>query len=267
MAPYDTNIAEDLLAAIKYKEYPGRISTFLFSTAYDIEALLGLFPDPLADYDSIRDHFEMLADCVNRRANPNHVFDIMSYGYNKECYSFGANLVIKFCAMRNPTQEEESLALNAFYEDLDEVFTPSRYIALPVALPSEVLEKEDEEEYDPETDSWEPRHEWYDNTEFNYVCLQPRIEVCEPMQDHFWALTQWEKRCAELGIPLQENVVVWDALSEVPTPWLKSVIDFFGLDYTRKLAQFCHNNRVYDLHYGNVGYWNGHPVLLDWCST
>lgn len=48
--------------------------------------------------------------------------------------------------------------------------------------------------------------------------------------------------------------------------WLKIAAGFFGLTLTGKLARFVQENRINDLHSGNVGFIGKRPVLIDFCG-
>lgn len=266
--PYVNGIANDLLTALNYKEYPTEIRDFLFDTAYELEALMELQPNPCADYNDVLAGLEDLIACLRNRALPSDFFQYISHGYNKECYSFSPHFVIKFCAERNPTAREEKVLLDAFYEDVDEMFIPTRYIRLPIELPSNILEKEDEEEYDPETDSWYPIKDWEDNTTFDAVCFQPLVSnVCANDLCSFLPKEDWVAKSAAVGLPITEPPEVWNALGDAPIKWVAALINHFGFAQTRKLADFCYGFRIYDLHGANVGYMDGVPIILDWLSN
>lgn len=282
-APYDSGIAQDLLKALNHKQYP-MLDTFIFNAAYELESLMELSPNPREDYDAVLDGLQSLIDLLSDlrpEVTPEDYFEMLGYGHFKECYDFSPHIVLKFCAERNPTKEEEQIPLDAFNNDLDEMFVPSRYLELPRELESATLEKDDDDQevYDEDTGGWCENPEWHDNTVLTHICFQVAVKPVpqeeEGRDDEFLINPKyWAETCLDCGIPPEETPEAWRGLGGACRNWVAVLIERRGLDYARTFAQFCDEYHVWDLHADNVGYIPSYdpclplamPVVLDWMS-
>lgn len=48
--------------------------------------------------------------------------------------------------------------------------------------------------------------------------------------------------------------------------WLGEVVNYYGERIMRKLCEFIKNERIDDLHSGNIGYHNGVPIIFDYAG-
>lgn len=278
-APYDSGIAQDLLTDLNYKQYP-MLDKFIFDCAYELESLMELSSNPHEDYEAVLDGLQALIDLLEDMSpelTPEKYFEMMSYGHFKECYKFSPHIVLKFCAERNPTQEEAQILLDAFNEDFDEMFVPSRYVDLPRHIESAALEKDDDdaEFYNEDEGKWEEDPRWHDNSILTAVCFQIKVsgisESAPGREEEFLIHPKyWPETCLDCGIPAGEDVEPWKGLGGACRMWVTTLIERRGLDYARRFAQFCTEYHIWDLHADNVGFIPGElvsmPIILDWMS-
>ena len=61
---------------------------------------------------------------------------------------------------------------------------------------------------------------------------------------------------------------IWNKYSDrsVCTDWVALVVYFFGMQFFFNLMNFCKENAINDLHYGNIGFLNNKPIILDFCG-
>lgn len=223
-------------------------------------------------------------------ASPVNYFEYLNHGFFKECYALSPNLVIKFCAERNPTESEEALLNAAIEEDIQELFLPTIFLPLPRSFQSTKLDVDDDDEdvFDSDTNEWIPNPEWKDNSILTHICIQeraipqrailkddPAFDEMEDTEVDAWSDNVWRVSAAELGIdPDLEFADKWKGLSGASIHWVRSLIDLYGIDYARRFAYFCQTFPLWDLHSENVGYTLlpgpygvKLPVILDFFST
>lgn len=223
-------------------------------------------------------------------ASPMNYFEYMDHGFFKECYALSPNLVIKFCAERNPTENEEALLNAAIEEDIQELFLPTIFLPLPRSFISTKLEVDDDDEdvFDSDANEWIPNPEWKDNSTLTHICIQeraipqgvilrndPAFNEMDDTEVDAWSDNVWRTSATELGLdPDLEFADKWKGLSGASTHWVRALIDLYGIDYTRHFAHFCQTFPLWDLHSENVGYsllpgpYGVHlPVILDFFST
>lgn len=282
-APYNSGIAQDLLNTLHYKEHP-QFDKFIFDAAYELESLMELSSNPREDYEAVLDGMEALIallEDLTPEVTPEKYFDMMGFGHFKECYAFSPHIVLKFCAERNPTKEEEQIPLDAFNNDMDEMFVPTRYLELPRYIESATLEKDDDdaEVYDEDNGGWCENPEWHDNTILTHICFQLITDIVpeddgERDAEFLTNPKYWAETCADCGIPPEETPDAWQGLAGACRIWVTALIERRGLDYVRKFAEFCFEYHVWDLHADNVGFIRSYnpqlplamPVVLDWMS-
>lgn len=52
----------------------------------------------------------------------------------------------------------------------------------------------------------------------------------------------------------------------IPIPWISRVIQLYGKRFIRSFVQWTQECEVNDLHAGNVGYYNGKPIIIDYAG-
>lgn len=239
----------------------------------------------LPDNTDIKDALQALATLIDDVPHCDCEDDIelylgepVAYGSFKECYNWTADYVIKFCALRNPTIDEQSLLMNAAEHNIKHFFVPSFYVQLPRAIDSKYLDKDDDdaEVYDPDTHSWVPNLDWQDNSLLTHICIQPRIV---PMGDSDENAVQfgtheseWEDMVKAVPQLQGENREDWWRLGGTCLNWLADFGYYYGKEGLAHLRDFCETFGVWDFHAENVGHLipavsgRAAPVILDWMS-
>lgn len=276
-----------LLVDCRADRFSANTQSLLRAIATDIVSLgdkyTGLNDEYVDIVESLGNLGYLLADLAH--PSPNLYFNLEGFGHYKECYTFSPNLVIKFCAKRSPTDEEQDLYDKARSNSLGFLFIPSFYYELPHSLESNELEKEEGsvEIYDENDDEWVPDPDWHDNTDFTTICIQLRCitadqlfadsereesdEIVGPYNE-----LSWQRTVQFLGLSEDTPPHDYYGLSGTCLPWAKTFIEHYGVTYLEIFSRFCEANRVFDLHSGNVGFTIGdvdgasRPVLLDWLS-
>lgn len=238
-------------------------------------------PDPsvdLADMVNALDNLALLLNNKDPNVTPEDYFELEDFGHFKECYYLSPHFVLKFCAERNPTREENKLLQDAKQNGMGHLFVPSEYLALPHPIESTNLEKDDDEAeaYDEELCEWGPNPEWHDNTVLTHICIQAQVrplgydndDLVPEVNVHFL----WDETREYLHLSTEEDPRAWIGLNGCALPWVKAVINLYGADFTRQFAAFCAEYHVWDLHADNVGFTlpaaggKSLPVILDWLS-
>lgn len=274
-------LAADLMAARHVKCALPSMEEFINSMACALERLAYTRTDPREDFDDMVSALESMTHLLNDlepETTPEKYFEMESFGHFKECYYLSPHFVLKFCAERNPTYEEEKLLLDAFNNDFDALFCPSEYLELPRHIESATLEKDDDDQevYDEDQGGWVDNPEWHDNTVLTHICIQPRVRIHGDdeegasefgVTDYFWPSS-----AAALGISPEECRDPWKGLAGACLPWVHNVVETYGLEVALGLSEFCLDYHVWDLHSENVGYTPAaagtieKPIILDWMS-
>lgn len=202
----------------------------------------------------------------------------IAHGSFKECYDLTPEYIIKFCAMRNPTLDEQSILVSAAEHNMKHFFVPSFYIQLPRAIDSKYLDKDDDdaEVYDPDTHQWTPNLDWVDNSQFTYICIQPRVEPLgdseeNAVQFHI-APHLWRDMFDAIPELRNENLNDWAALDGACLNWLADFGYYYGLTGLERLRDFCETFGIWDLHAENTCHLipsvsgRAAPAILDWMS-
>lgn len=254
---------------------------FICAVAETLARMSRNLPDPSTDFNEMVNALDNLALLLNNtdpNVTPEDYFDLEDFGHFKECYGISPHFVLKFCAERNPTREENKLLQDAKQNGMGHLFVPSEYLALPRPIESTNLEKDDDEAeaYDEELCEWGPNPEWHDNTVLTHICIQARVK---PLGDddekslpevnvHFL----WDETREYLHLSAEEDPRAWIGLNGCALPWVKAVINLYGADFAKQFAAFCAEYHVWDLHVDNVGFTlpaaggKPIPVILDWMS-
>lgn len=235
---------------------------------------------PKAD---ILDALQALTNCINNvpalETNVEDYFGTpIAFGSFKECYPWTSQYVIKFCAKRNPTLDEQSVLMRAAEHSVSHFFIPSFYIQLPRPLESQNLDKDDDDSelYDPDTHQWSPNSEWEDNSVFTHICIQPRVAPLGDSEDNSRQFSNHEKDWGRMvrRIPqlVGEDREDWFILSGTCLNWLIDFAHYYGKTGLVTLRDFCETFGIWDLHSENVGNLipsisgRAAPIILDWMS-
>lgn len=237
----------------------------------------------LEPYVDAQDALQALAHLIDNTSPAgdnieDHLGTPISFGAFKEVYEWTDKYVIKFCAERNPTLEEQTTLFRAEEHNTSHFFVPSVYLQLPRAVDSLLLDKEDDDEmtYDSETHSWTPNPDWVDNTRLVYICIQPRIA---PLPDTDQTAHQfsnhegdWRDMVAAIPQLAGEERREWYILAGTCLEWLADFAHYYGKAGLVALRDFAETFGIWDLHAENVGNLipsvsgRGAPVILDWMS-
>lgn len=257
-------------------EFINKVATAWVSLA--AQHSLKLTPDADA-----KDALQALA-CLIDNTSPDgdviedYLGDAIAFGSFKECYPWTDNYVIKFCARRNPTLDEQSLLLHAAEYNTSHFFVPTAYVQLPRFVESPLLDKDDDEIeiYDPDTHRWTPNPEWEDNSLLDCICIQPRIaplhDSDENDQQFCTHPKDWKAMTEAIPQLAGEENRDWYALGGVCLNWLIEFAHYYGKAGLVSLRDFCGTFGIWDLHAENVGNLipsisgRGAPVILDWMS-
>lgn len=255
---------------------------FLEQTAREMAWLYNNYtPDNTDEALRLKDGLNNLAALLADKTcpSPSKYFFLEGLGHFKECFTLSPHFVIKFCATRNATEDEENLYCAAVNEGFEHVFVPTVYVPLPKLIPSSELEKDDDEweVYNEDEGSWEMNPDWVDDSDFNYICIQLRVTpLCDnddpdndtvfsaaPNESLAWGRT---KEYLSLDDSLRAPLA---GLKGTALPWVKAYLTHYGTPALQQLAQFFADHDVWDLHSENVGFISGTiptPVILDWMS-
>lgn len=231
-------------------------------------------PDSEADWIELKRGFDDLISCLNEGATPEEYFDRIGYGHFKECFYLAPHYVVKFCAIRNPTEDEFTLYKQAQGDGWGDLFLPTEIVDLPMFIPSAVLEPDDTDEcYNEDTHMWEPVEE--DNTQFCAVQFQYRAAPTYAGEDEplFRSVydSGWDK--CELksfnGTPIARDQV--QNLDGIPCRWITRFLELYGFNRLYAFDYWLERNRVWDLHSDNVGTTDLQgkaqlPIIMDWMS-
>lgn len=246
----------------------------------DMATRHSLVMPPKAD---VLDVLQALTNCINNvpalETNVEDYFGTpIAFGSFKECYPWTSQYVIKFCAKRNPTLDEQSVLMRAAEHSVSHFFIPSFYIQLPRPLESQNLDKDDDDSelYDPDTHQWSPNSEWEDNSVFTHICIQPRVAPLGDSEDNSRQFSNHEKDWGRMvrRIPqlVGEDREDWFILSGTCLNWLIDFAHYYGKTGLVTLRDFCETFGIWDLHSENVGNLipsisgRAAPIILDWMS-
>lgn len=280
---------QEILAKCDAERFHSSTRQLLTCIAIDIADLSRKYPRLDQEFAAIGCSMESLGTLMDTPncPSPDNFLDLMGFGHFKECYSFSPSLVIKFCAERNPTAEEEKALEDAYRNDMEFLFLPTFYYELPHCLSSENLEKDDEDDeiYD-EDKGWIPNPEWGDNTLITHACLQLAAETADyhyfnEYDSCFNKLSEcecnvstkmWHKTRDFIGLPVDTEAEDFQGLANICMLWARDVFNLYGLDALKRFSDFCQEYHIWDLHSSNVGYaLSGGdelsiPVIMDWMS-
>ena len=283
---------EELLEKADIDGFSSTTRRLLTEVTADITLLAAGRNIPDSEYLTIADGIHSLGVLEDTRGGPSieDYFELQGFGHFKECYYLSPNFVIKFCAERNPTLEEAKLLSDAYENGFEDLFLPSKYHELPFPLPSDNLEKEDDDQevYDEDQGQWVDNPEWHDNTVLTHICIQPQVISAErfyadPSTDNTYnkpvdaecncgSKHSWEITRTELGLPEDAWYADYRGLNGLCLIWARDFIKRFGVARLKMFSHFCEEFHVWDLHGENVGYTlpgadgTRYPIILDWMS-
>lgn len=281
---------QEILNACNSERFHSSTRQLLACVAIDIAELSSKYPRLDAELNTIAMRMRDLGDLMDAPncPTPSDYFELIGFGHFKECFCFSPSLVIKFCAERNPTDEEEKALQDAFANDLDFLFLPTFYYELPHCLSSTELEKDDEdyEVYDEETSDWVKNPEWEDNTLITHMCIQLTAETAEvkyfnPKDNYLNKLADaecgihgrsWTQTREVIGLPGNASSDDYEGLNGICLLWARDLAQMYGIDALRRFSDFCVDYHIWDLHSSNVGYVSSGrgaesvPVIMDWMS-
>ena len=156
-------------------------------------------------------------------------------GATKFCYIIpGCDFVIKFCSnnrRHNECEQEARAYENAKKYRVERVLLETRFV--------------------------------YENSNGTKFYTQPKITEASCDMSRTTC-----KKCRKIAKTVPDKMV-YKVQSEmyysgVNRLWLATVISLYGKRFARSLEKWTKENRVNDLHDGNLGYVKGKPVLLDY---
>lgn len=214
-----------------------------------IERVLRLLA-PSADPRPVLDNLINLFDngqCIEDYFKP------IGSGSFKEAYYSGIDgVVFKFCSIQNPTQSERILLEAATEEEVEEFFVPTYFFRIPEKFIGSFLADEDSDKYIYSFTN----HKYTENPDweapiFRYLEVQPFVDC----------ITRREP------IPKYDPLDLYNKLPIGDESWLSYAYQAYGGEKLKRFAQFCIDYAVDDLHGGNIGYYNGRPIIMDWLSA
>lgn len=229
------------------------------------------------DARTIEDYVNKMKDILCNQGIIEDFFEPIASGAFKECYDLNSDLVIKFASECNDTEEEQALLQAADEAGVGEMFMPTWYCPLTSFHP-ELIQLSNEDSY-----RWyynERYHTCVENQDYegqraNYAIIQPRIydEVREreymyfPRNAHDYARAPiTDAQGNEVEFRVAESCYV------TSQTWLQDIVDVYGIEFFYKLSAFLKDNKVHDLHTGNIGYYKRNdgkivPVIFDCLSA
>lgn len=229
--------------------------------------------DALQAMANLLDNTDSVEDDIER-----FLGDPIAFGSFKECYPWTSQYVVKFCAERNPTLDEQSVLMSAAANSVDHFFVPSLYIQLPRPVDSQLLDKndDDQEVYDVASSRWVENPEWQDDSRLTHICIQPRVEPLGDSDENARQFSVQQKDWGRMveAIPQLEGEYPsdWTVLCGTCLNWLIDFAHYYGKAGLIRLRDFCETFGIWDLHAENVGALipsisgRGAPVVLDWMS-
>lgn len=280
---------EELMNKVNVNQFSDSTRRLLMDIITDMSGLLDRWPGLEDETTTIVDGLTNLGTLQDTPGTPSpeDLFEIMGFGHFKECYYFSPSFVIKFCAERNPTTDEEKALGDAFANGFDDLFLPTKYYELPHPLTSENLERDDDDEevYDEEAGTWIDNPEWHDNTILTHVSIQPKVTLASHKYaeldnaynksadaECLTSKTGWEVTRISLGLPFNADRYDYLGLNGVCLVWALDFVRVYGVARLKLFAKFCEEYHIWDLHSENVGYTlpgadgTAYPVILDWMS-
>lgn len=282
--PYMTSIYKDLWTDIErhynYK-YPST-REFIMDVAHRFQAnlLIPYAPHDEADWSGALHAIGSLGlwlEDLQPDATPETYLEMVGYGHFKETYKCGPHFVLKLCSRRNPTAEEEELLNDAYNEEVEDYFVPTIFFSLPVYRDPAILEPGDSDDdlvYNHDDHVWEPNPDVEpDNT---LVALEFQL-VVDPYAEPDSREAGPEFAARDIENPLYIKYPDLEPMMFLPLDGAcqKFVEDFaaiYGLNALVRLADFCADHHVSDLHDANTGtlcLYPGdlpRPIILDWLS-
>lgn len=253
-------IYKELLTAIDIEQYTCVTRELLTTIAIDMIEFINKHPDEAVDVIDGLINLGTLQDNF-KNSSSEEVFELIGSGCYKECYYFSPSLIIKFCALHNPTSKEKEILLIAQENNFNDIFIAGKYYNLPHSLTSNHL-------------NW-------NNSIFTHVCIQPRvITVLSKYEDYDDLInikcsthySEWPLIRETLGLSESAQSCDYRGINMVCECWVLDFIKIYGAERLKQFAQFCAKYNIFDLHNENIGYTlpdkNGlsYPIVLDWMS-
>lgn len=248
-----------------------------FDTA--LKAMAEYFHIPQTQKDALLSNTSLLQRVLEDECSPQNFFTPLACGAFKECYALldSPQFIVKFCSQLNKTDKEIYILEQADEAGLAPLFLPTYFVPITsCALPAELLDEEHADDSsrwtlrDPDGESVTQNPDW-EVPVLKYIEVQPRISRLAYPKDTYLSKESY------LDCPwLDENgnEIPWEIINAIGASsreWLAAVIRCYGVDTLIKLASFCEEFGVYDLHNNNVGYLvlnnQEYPVILDWLSV
>lgn len=187
--------------------------------------------------------------------NPSEYWECAGTGSYKECY-FVDKVAVKFALECNATMSKEGRIYYAAADaDLSSIFAHTIFLPLEVRLPAYFIGEEEDEVFD-------------------CVVLQEKVDKILGNCEDIHAILWYNQNESYDKNPLFYNGVIIpykdvDQLVQIfcYQEWIQAGIDFYGMDFMQRLADFCEDMQIYDLHAYNLGFRaDGSPVIFDFLS-
>lgn len=236
----------------------------------NLEQFLNQIPN-LDDYDT---HLHNLTAILQDGENPSDYYDFINSGAFKEVYQLNNNYVVKFCSVKNPTQEEHKLYQIA-HNELKE-----NNIFLPVYC--YYFNKNENINFPKISDGYCSYDEISEEEKFDPMYataleIQPIIECtldqaanwCEDYDEELFSATS-EELLNILAIWNQyDNLYLYPNNNEVF--WVFSIFYNYGEAGLKAIAQFFTKYYITDWHSENIGWIKKNnkllPVIFDYFSN
>lgn len=191
--------------------------------------------------------FQRMAD---NHCGPADYWECSQTGAYKECYYIDS-AIVKFAVEGNHTMgRERPVYRAAIAAGLSEVFAHT--IFLPLKKP--LL----------------PYYVGENNEKFDCVIIQEKVAAILGDREVIRFIDLWAPY-SEMPLLLNEAAIPYDIAKPLIKfnyqDWIQAGLDFYGLDYMLKLADFCEEMQIDDLHAFNLGFrGNGSPVIFDFTT-
>lgn len=220
---------------------------------------------------------------LNGFSHPEDIFDFIGSGMYKETYrlNHSRNYVVKFVSYTNDTAREIALMNAMAGKGISRFFIPSFFVNT-LNMRSACLLRHLGGYTAEDLDDDEPIHDPSEYEECQYVIIQPAIDGTAIDADAYMWDIYMAYHCDEDenpdSVPEDFGGLLYDPLTGEVIPyeeadagiwsrrWVDSFLDTWGRKSYKNLHDFISEFEITDLHNGNLGWFCGKPVIIDWYS-